>query len=100
MKRNSKKEKAVRIIDGYYNDWNVLVKEHPEVSLQKSGSRVIGVNVPASAINITCVIVNNRIYTLEYYDTNLPKDEAHIRYESPFATESELYRIINFQQSR
>lgn len=100
MKRNSKKEKAVRITDGYYNDWNTLVKEHPEISLKTNGSQVIGVNIPASAINITCVIVNNRIYTLEYYDTNKSNDEAHIRYESPFATESELYRIINLQQTR
>ena len=89
------KIKARRLREGYYEDWNTLLNEHPEISLKTEGSKVIGVNLPETAVNVTCVIINNRIYTLEYYDTSKTKGENHIKYVSPFASQSELHRIVN-----
>lgn len=89
------KEKAIRIREGYYEDWDTLIKDHPEITLKTVGSRVIGVNLPETAINHTCVVVNNKIYTLEYYDTSKPEGENIIHYTSPYASQSELFRIIN-----
>lgn len=95
MEVKKRKIKAHRIREGYYEDWNTLLKDHPEISLKTEGSKVIGVNLPETATNVTCVVINNRIYTLAYYDTSKPEGEKYIKYVSPFATQSELHRIIN-----
>lgn len=87
--------KAHRIREGYYEDWDTLIKDHPKITLKTVGSRVIGVNLPETAVNPTCVIINNKVYTLKYYDTSKPQGEDIIHYVSPYARESELYRIIN-----
>lgn len=87
--------KAQRLREGYYEDWASLIKDHPEITLKKVGSRVIGVNLPETALNPTCVIINNKIYTLKYYDTSKPIGENIIHYVSPYARQSELHRIID-----
>lgn len=85
--------KAERIFENEYSDWNKLIYEHPEISLVRNKShQLIGVRVPETAISITSVILDNRVYTLEYFDTSI---NARIRYISPRARNSILYELIN-----
>lgn len=83
-----KKSKAIRLNDS----WDYFLREHPDLKIIKEDDKIVSVEFPADADNVTLVIVDGKVYALSY--TSSLYDGEMQNFQSEKARNSILYRIF------